>query len=160
MSGGPDAQVALRSVTKRYGETIAVDDLSLQAYEGELLVLLGPSGCGKSSILRMVAGLEEPTAGSVSIAGEDVTVRPPRDRDVAMVFQSYALYPHLTVRKNIDFPLRARHMSPLERAAAVEEVAKVLQLEPYLDRRPSQLSGGSASGWRSPGRWCASPRHS
>ena len=142
MSGVPEAQVALDSVTRRYGETTAVDSLTLQAFDGELLVLLGPSGCGKSTVLRLVAGLERPTSGTVSIGGEDVTEREARNRDVAMVFQSYALYPHLTVRKNIAFPLRARHVPQPERDSAVAEVARALQLEPYLDRRPSQLSGG------------------
>jgi multiple sugar transport system ATP-binding protein len=136
------AQVELESVTKRFSGTVAVDALDLSVAEGELLVLVGPSGCGKSTVLRLVAGLAMPDSGSIRIAGKPVDDVDARDRDVAMVFQSYALYPHLSVRRNIEFPLRARRVPPAERASAVAEVARSLQLEALLDRRPGQLSGG------------------
>jgi multiple sugar transport system ATP-binding protein len=135
-------QVELAGVTKRFGNAVAVDDLDLAVADGELLVLVGPSGCGKSTVLRLVAGLAKPDEGSVRIAGETVDDVDPRDRDVAMVFQSYALYPHLSVRRNIEFPLRARKIAAPERERLVADVARSLQLEPLLERRPGQLSGG------------------
>jgi len=121
---------------------VAIDDLSLDVLPGEMLVLLGPSGCGKSTVLRLVAGLEEPTAGLVYIADEVVNGVDPKDRDIAMVFQSYALYPHLSVRRNIEFPLRARGVGREEREAAANAVAGELHLDKLLDRKPGQLSGG------------------
>jgi multiple sugar transport system ATP-binding protein len=136
------AGVSLEHVTKRFGSVVAVDDLSLEVEPGEFLVLLGPSGCGKSTVLRLVAGLEEPTEGTVRIGGEVVNDVDPKDRDVAMVFQSYALYPHLSVRKNIEFPLRARRIPAHEREALVDNVARDLQLDKLLERKPGQLSGG------------------
>jgi multiple sugar transport system ATP-binding protein len=136
------AQVALAGVTKRFGAAVAVDNLTLDVADGELLVLVGPSGCGKSTVLRLVAGLADADEGEVWIAGERVDDVDARERDVAMVFQSYALYPHLSVRRNIEFPLRARHVPAADRDRAVAEVAKSLQLEALLDRRPGQLSGG------------------
>jgi multiple sugar transport system ATP-binding protein len=140
--GAGAASVELDQVTKRFGDVVAVDSVSLGVEPGELLVLLGPSGCGKSTILRLVAGLEVPDAGGVLIGGRRVEQVDPADRDVAMVFQSYALYPHMTVRRNIEFPLRARHTGERAREELVFEVARNLQLEPLLDRRPGQLSGG------------------
>jgi multiple sugar transport system ATP-binding protein len=134
--------VELDEVTKRFGEVLAVDSLSIRVPPGELLVLLGPSGCGKSTVLRLVAGLEDPTSGDVRIGGGLVNDVSPAERDVAMVFQSYALYPHMTVRKNIEFPLRARHMDESSRNRLVTDVAHSLQLDPMLDRKPAQLSGG------------------
>ena len=136
------ARVALRGVTKRFGDVTAVDDLTIEVGEQEFLVLLGPSGCGKSTALRMIAGLEEPTSGTVEIGGRDVTDVEAKDRDVAMVFQSYALYPHMTVRRNIEFPLESRKVSKAERDAAVAEASRALGLEGLLDRKPAQLSGG------------------
>ena len=120
----------------------AVDDFNLEVREGEFLVLVGPSGCGKSTTLRMVAGLETPTSGRISIGGRDVTDLPPRDRDIAMVFQNYALYPHMTVRENMSFALKLRHVPKAEIAARVAAAAETLGLEPYLDRLPKALSGG------------------
>jgi multiple sugar transport system ATP-binding protein len=136
------AQVSFDGVTKRFGDTTAVDDLTLHIADGELLVLLGSSGCGKTTALRMVAGLEEVTSGTVSIGERVVNDIDPKDRDVAMVFQSYALYPHLTVAKNIEFPLRQRGVDKEERAAKVKRAADTLGLSTLLDRKPGQLSGG------------------
>jgi multiple sugar transport system ATP-binding protein len=136
------AQVSFDGVTKRFGDTTAVDDLTLHIADGELLVLLGSSGCGKTTALRMVAGLEEVTSGTVSIGERVVNDIDPKDRDVAMVFQSYALYPHLTVAKNIEFPLRQRGVDKEERAAKVKRAADTLGLAALLDRKPGQLSGG------------------
>jgi multiple sugar transport system ATP-binding protein len=136
------AQVNFEGVTKHFGETVAVDDLTLSVTDGELLVLLGPSGCGKTTALRLVAGLEELTQGTVSIGERVVNDVDPKDRDIAMVFQSYALYPHLTVAKNIEFPLRQRGVDKEERAAKVKRAADTLGLSALLGRKPAQLSGG------------------
>jgi multiple sugar transport system ATP-binding protein len=137
-----EGAVVLRGVTRRFGDVVAVDHLDLDVADREFLVLLGPSGCGKSTALRMIAGLDVPDEGTVAIAGDDVTDIQARDRDVAMVFQSYALYPHMTVRRNIEFPLRNRRVPKAERDAAVAEASRVLGLDDLLDRRPAQLSGG------------------
>ena len=137
------ADIAIRGVTKSYdGRTRAVDAVDLEIADGELLVLVGPSGCGKSTLLRMLAGLEEVTEGTISIGDRDVTTAQPKDRDIAMVFQSYALYPHMSVAKNIGYPLKLAKAPKDEIARRVAEVAEVLQLTQVLDRRPSQLSGG------------------
>ncbi len=137
------ADIAIYGVTKSYdGHARAVDDVDLNIADGELLVLVGPSGCGKSTLLRMIAGLEEVTAGTISIGGRDVTTAQPKDRDIAMVFQSYALYPHMSVGRNIGYPLKLAKAPKDEIAARVAEVAEVLQLTEVLDRKPSQLSGG------------------
>ena len=132
----------LAGVTKRYGDVVAVDHLDLDVADEEFLVLLGPSGCGKSTALRLIAGLEELTEGSITIADRDVSDVEPKDRDLAMVFQSYALYPHLTVRKNIEFPLRTRKVPKEFRDRQVEEAAGALGLGELLERKPAQLSGG------------------
>jgi multiple sugar transport system ATP-binding protein len=121
---------------------VAVDDISMRIESGEFLVLVGPSGCGKSTLLRMIAGLEEVTDGSILIDDREVTELPPRARDIAMVFQSYALYPHMTVRENLGYGLKVRRTGKPEIARRVEEVAKLLGLEDLLDRRPGALSGG------------------
>jgi multiple sugar transport system ATP-binding protein len=137
------ADIAIRGATKSYdGRVAAVDDVDLDVADGELLVLVGPSGCGKSTLLRMIAGLEEVTAGTISIGGRDVTHLQPKDRDIAMVFQSYALYPHMTVRKNIGYPLKLAKAPKDEIDRRVDEVAEILQLTEKLDDRPSRLSGG------------------
>jgi ABC-type sugar transport system ATPase subunit len=136
------AAVRLDSVSKRYGSTPALSSLTLVAEPGEFLVLLGPSGCGKSTALRIVAGLERPSSGSVSIGELVVDDVEPKDRDVAMVFQSYALYPHLSVRRNIEFPLRSRRIPADEREQRVQVAVRALQIEALLDRKPGQLSGG------------------
>jgi ABC-type sugar transport system ATPase subunit len=136
------AQVSFDGVSKRFGDTTAVDDLTLHVPDGELLVLLGSSGCGKTTALRLVAGLEELSAGTVTIGDRVVNDIDPKDRDVAMVFQSYALYPHLTVAKNIEFPLRQRGTDKEERLTKVKRAAETLGLGALLDRKPAQLSGG------------------
>jgi sn-glycerol 3-phosphate transport system ATP-binding protein len=137
------SDVEFRGVTKRFsGDTTAVDALDLEVKDGELMVLVGPSGCGKSTALRMVAGLEQPTEGSITIGGRDVAGLSPGARDVAMVFQSYALYPHMTVRKNLAFPLRRRRIEKREIDRRVAEVAEMLELDELLQRKPAQLSGG------------------
>ena len=120
----------------------AVDQLDLTVNDGEFLVLVGPSGCGKSTSLRMLAGLEDVDTGSIRIGDRDVTHVAPKDRDIAMVFQSYALYPHMTVAENMGFALKIAGVSKDERARRVQEAAKLLDLEPYLERKPKALSGG------------------
>jgi multiple sugar transport system ATP-binding protein len=136
------ARVNFDGVTKVFEGAVAVDRLSLDVHDGELLVLLGPSGCGKTTALRMVAGLEDPTDGTVSIGDVVVNDVEPKDRDVAMVFQSYALYPHMTLRRNIEFPLRQQRLPADERARRVDEAAATLGLGDLLERKPGQLSGG------------------
>src|SRR5947209_11231500 len=137
------AEIVLDRVTKSYPDgTTAVNDLSLTIADGEFLILVGPSGCGKSTTLNMIAGLEEITSGELRIGGERVNEKAPKDRDIAMVFQSYALYPHMTVRQNIAFPLTLAKLKKAEIAQKVDETAKTLDLTELLDRKPSQLSGG------------------
>jgi multiple sugar transport system ATP-binding protein len=134
--------VELRRVTKRYGSVTAISDLSLTVDKGSFTALLGPSGCGKSTLLRMIAGLEAITAGQCFIDNLDVTDVAPAQRRIAMVFQSYALYPHMTVRENIAFSLSVAGQPRKVQNERAQEVARILQLEPYLDRRPAELSGG------------------
>jgi multiple sugar transport system ATP-binding protein len=137
------AEIVLEHVTKVFsGDVLAVDDVSLHIEDGEFLVLVGPSGCGKSTLLRLIAGLEEATDGQIRIGDRDVTDRAPRDRDVAMVFQSYALYPHMTVRQNLGYGLKVRRTKKAEIRERVQKVAGLLRLEELLERRPSELSGG------------------
>jgi multiple sugar transport system ATP-binding protein len=136
------ASVAFDHVTKRFDRVVAVDDLTLEIEDQEFLVLLGPSGCGKSTALRMIAGLDEPTEGTISIDGEVVNDVEPKERDLAMVFQTYALYPHMTVQRNIEFPLKSRGVPREERAELARSAAGALGLSELLDRRPAQLSGG------------------
>lgn len=135
-------RIVLDKVTKSFGETQVIPPLDLTIENGEFTVFVGPSGCGKSTLLRMIAGLEDLTSGNIVIDGEDATQVPPSKRGLAMVFQSYALYPHMTVRKNIGFPLRMEKMSQADINERVETAAKSLDLTDYLDRKPGQLSGG------------------
>lgn len=134
--------IELKSATKRWGKTTAVDGISFAVEEGSFAVLLGPSGCGKSTILKMIAGLEEPTEGTVLIGDRDVTFAPPAERRLSMVFQSYALFPHLNVRENILFGLKVRKVAAAERMTRLEKVAAMVGLSDLLDRKPGQLSGG------------------
>src|SRR5215217_6452588 len=137
------AEIKLENVTKRFPDGYeAVRDMSLDIQDGEFMILVGPSGCGKSTALRMIAGLEDITDGELKIGGDVVNDRPPKDRDIAMVFQNYALYPHMTVRENMGFALRLRGVDKEEINKKVEQSARILDLEPHLDRKPSQLSGG------------------
>ncbi len=136
------AEVEFKGVSKRFGSLTVISDLDLHVRDHEFMVLVGPSGCGKSTALRMLAGLEEVTAGTIAIGGRRVNDLPPKDRDIAMVFQSYALYPHLTVRGNLEFGLRMRRTPAAEREERVREAAHVLDIAHLLDRRPKELSGG------------------
>jgi multiple sugar transport system ATP-binding protein len=147
LGGGIDciavAGIVLEGISKVFaGGVVAVDDVSIEIESGEFLVLVGPSGCGKSTLLRMIAGLEDATGGTITIDGRDVTDLPPRSRDVAMVFQSYALYPHMSVRENLGYGLRVRKTPKKEAEQRVRDVAKLLGLEEMLDRKPAALSGG------------------
>ncbi|HSE18988.1 MAG TPA: ABC transporter ATP-binding protein [Pyrinomonadaceae bacterium] len=134
--------IEFRNVTKTFGGAQVVDDLSLEVRDGEFIVLLGPSGCGKTTTLRMLAGLESVTSGDILIDGERVNDVPTQHRDLAMVFQSYALYPHMTIAENIGYPLRVRKLDKAERATRVQRVAEMLEIESLLERKPRQLSGG------------------
>ena len=137
-------RVVYEHVTKKFGEVAAVDDLNLEVKSGEFLILLGPSGCGKTTTIRLTAGLENPTGGKVYIGDRLVNDLPPRDRNVAMVFQDYALYPHLTVYQNISFPLRVRKMLRSEIDERVRKVAEMLRITELLQRKPKEISGGQA----------------
>ncbi len=138
------AEISMRNIVKRYGDGYpAVNDVSLDVADGEFMILVGPSGCGKSTLLRMIVGLEDISSGDMLIGGNRVNDKAPRDRNLAMVFQNYALYPHLTVFENIAFPLRlsGKH-SDAEIRGLVEDAAKTLELQEHLDRKPANLSGG------------------
>lgn len=136
------ATLHINGVSKSFGDVKILHDISLDLADGEFLVLVGPSGCGKSTLMNVVAGLEEPTTGQVTLAGRDITHLPPDERDVAMVFQSYALYPNMTVGQNIAFPLEMRKVPKAQRTEAVNHVAAMLQIDHLLDRKPKALSGG------------------
>src|SRR6185437_4687924 len=136
------ASVSFHNVEKAFGATKVIHGISFDIRDGEFMVLVGPSGCGKSTLLRMLAGLEDITAGTIGIDGRPVNDVDSKDRDIAMVFQSYALYPHMTVRDNMGFSLRLRKANKTEIDARVARAAKILNLEPYLERFPRELSGG------------------
>jgi multiple sugar transport system ATP-binding protein len=138
----PKGEVYLEHISKKFGNVVAVDDVTLKVHEGEFFVLVGPSGCGKTTTLRIIAGLEKPDKGRVYIDGKDVTELPPKDRDCAMVFQDYALYPHMTVFDNIAFPLKLRKRPREEIVKEVRRVAELLHIDHLLKRYPHQLSGG------------------
>ncbi len=134
--------LSIRQVRKSYGNTHILKSIDIEVDKGEFLILVGPSGCGKSTLLSMIAGLDSPTSGQILIGDRDVTHAPPKDRDIAMVFQSYALYPNMNVAENIAFGLEMRKVPKAERQEAIQRVAKMLQIEHLLDRKPGQLSGG------------------
>src|SRR5277367_3677629 len=136
------ATLTLRELRKSYGSFEVIKGIDLAISDREFVVFVGPSGCGKSTLLRMIAGLEEITAGELQIDGKRVNQVGPADRGLAMVFQSYALYPHMTVRQNMSFALRLARVPRAERDRKVAEAARILHLESYLDRKPGQLSGG------------------
>jgi multiple sugar transport system ATP-binding protein len=134
--------LSIRNVRKTFGTVEILKGIDIEIEKGEFLILVGASGCGKSTLLNMIAGLDVPTSGAIHIGDRDVTYAPSRDRDIAMVFQSYALYPNMNVAQNIAFGLEMRKVPKPERDAAVDRVAKMLQIGHLLDRKPSQLSGG------------------
>jgi ABC-type sugar transport system ATPase subunit len=136
------AKIQLENITKKFGELTAVNDVSLEVSDGEFVALLGPSGCGKTTTLRLIAGLEVPNEGRILIGDKEVTKLPPRERDIAMVFQDYALYPHMTLLDNIGYPLKVRGVAKPDMTARVSEVAAELQIGDLLERRPGQVSGG------------------
>src|SRR5688500_4266694 len=136
------AEVHLKGIRKAYGSNVVIENLDLEVRDQEFMVLVGPSGCGKSTALRMIAGLEEITGGTITIGGRVVNDVPPKDRDIAMVFQSYALYPHMTVRENLEFGLKIRKTPKDEMARRVQEAADILGIAEFLERKPKQLSGG------------------
>ena len=136
------SRIEIRELAKQWGPVVAVDQVSFAVAKGSLTVLLGPSGCGKSTILRLIAGLENVSSGSIAIGGNEVTHMDPAKRGVSMVFQSYALFPHLNVRENILFGLKVRGISQSERRSRLDESARMVGLDELLNRKPAQLSGG------------------
>src|SRR5215469_18343133 len=136
------AEIAIRALRKAYGRAEILHGIDLAIGEREFMVILGPSGCGKSTLLRMIAGLEEITAGEIAIDGKVVNKLEPRERGCAMVFQNYALYPHMSVAENIGYSLKVAGVDKAERRRQVEDIARAVSLEQYLDRRPANLSGG------------------
>jgi len=138
----PTVAIRLRGLTRRFGDVVAVDGVDLDVFDGEFLTLLGPSGSGKTTVLRMVAGFERPDAGTIELAGVDVTQTPPYARDVNTVFQDYALFPHMTVQKNVEYGLKVKKVAKAEREKRAKEALESVRLGAYGDRAPSQLSGG------------------
>ena len=136
------ANLSLKKLVKAYGQTEVLHGIDLDVADGEFVVFVGPSGCGKSTTLRMIAGLEEVTSGAIEIGGRVVNNLEPKERDIAMVFQNYAIYPHMSVRKNIAFGLRTSKMSRADKDKRIDEVAGILGMTDLLERKPSQLSGG------------------
>lgn len=134
--------IQLKNVTKKFGDQMVIDDLNLSIEDGSFTVLVGPSGCGKSTTLRMITGLDEPTSGDIYIDGKKINDLTPGKRDIAMVFQNYALYPTMTVRENIEFGLENKKVPKEERKKRVQEICEVVGLTQYLDRKPATLSGG------------------
>ena len=146
------ATVTFDGIVKKFGEVVAVNDLNLEINDGEFMVLVGPSGCGKTTSLRMIAGLEEISEGTLSIGDRVVNHVAPKDRDIAMVFQSYALYPHMTVYDNMAFGLKLRKPPPVEREQRLRTVAEIVGLSELLRRKPAQLPGGRRHAGAGPGR--------
>src|SRR6185295_10940397 len=141
-AGGFIAALSVKRLSKRFGAAEVLQNISFDVADGEFCILLGPSGCGKSSLLRLIAGLEEPSGGEISIDNERVDLLPPQKRDIAFVFQSYALYPHMTVFDNLAFSLRLRAVPSRDIAGKVNEAARLLEIETLLERYPQSLSGG------------------
>ena len=135
-------QITIEHLTKRFGDTVAVNDLCVALESGKLTALLGPSGCGKSTVLNMISGILPVSAGRILFDGRDVTALPPEKRGVGLVFQNYALYPHMTALQNICFPMEIRHIPKKERLERARQLADMVHITPYLDRKPAQLSGG------------------
>ncbi len=154
------ADVSLRAIKKAYGKVEVLHGISLDVKDGEFVVFVGPSGCGKSTALRIIAGLEEITSGELFIGGKQVNQLPPAERGIAMVFQSYALYPHMTVYKNMAFGLKFAKTNKDEADKRVRQAAEILQLTPYLERKPRDLSGGQRQRVAIAAPSCASPRSS
>ena len=153
--------ITINEVSKRYRDgTLAVHDLSLEIADGEFMILVGPSGCGKTTLLRMLAGLEQVTGGTISIGDRVVNELEPRERDIAMVFQNYALYPHMTVARNMGFALKRAKVPAAEIERKVNEAAELLGITDQLERKPPICQVASASGWRWGARSCASPKRS
>jgi multiple sugar transport system ATP-binding protein len=146
------AKIEISNLIKRYDDLEVLHNLSFEIADKEFVVLVGPSGCGKTTLLRMIAGLEEVTQGKIILGERVINYVPEKDRDIAMVFQSYALYPHMTVRRNMSFSLRMRKMDKTEQTRRIEWAAEMLKLTEYLDRYPRQLSGGHELLWGV--RWC------
>ena len=142
MNDKGSADLLIEGVGKRFGEVVALDRVSLQVAQGELLTILGPSGSGKTTLLKVVAGFETPDGGSVKVGGEEITALPPAKRDIGMVFQNYALFPHLTVQGNVAFPLEMRNVARAEIERRVAEAIAMVELKGYERRLPRQLSGG------------------
>ncbi|MEO1579938.1 MAG: ATP-binding cassette domain-containing protein, partial [Pseudomonadota bacterium] len=136
------ATLSLRNLVKAYDKTQVLHGIDLEVHDGEFVVFVGPSGCGKSTTLRLIAGLEEVTSGEIDIGGRVVNNLEPKERDIAMVFQNYAIYPHMTVRKNIGFGLRSSKLPKADKNKRIDEVAGILDMTEYLERKPNQLSGG------------------
>lgn len=154
------ADLKIRNLQKGFDGQAIIKGIDLDVRDREFVVFVGPSGCGKSTLLRLIAGLEEASGGSITLDGTDITDTPPAKRDLAMVFQTYALYPHMTVRRNLSFALDLAGVDKREVAAKVDAAARILELQALLERKPRQLSGGNGSGWRSAGRSCATRRYS
>ena len=152
------SDIVLNEVSKSFGSVSILEKVSMHIHSGEFIVFLGPSGCGKSTLLRMIAGLEAVNSGEIFIGGERVDQLPPNERGVAMVFQNYALYPHMSVRNNMSFGLQNIGTPKEEITQRVDNAARMLEITQLLDRKPAQLSGGNASAWRSGGPSCATPR--
>jgi spermidine/putrescine transport system ATP-binding protein len=142
MAENPAPDISLKQVTKRFGDTVAVDDISLDIAQGSFFAMLGPSGCGKTTTLRMIGGFEGPSAGTIELAGREVTHKPPYQRDVNTVFQSYALFPHLTIERNVAFGLQRKKVPKAELRQRVAEALELVELQGYGNRKPAQLSGG------------------
>ncbi len=149
--------ITLTNIQKSYGAVHVLHDINLAIEEGEFIVFVGPSGCGKSTLLRVIAGLEKVTGGDLKINGQSVNDVSAADRGLAMVFQSYALYPHMTVRQNLAFGLENSGMPKAEIATRIAEAARMLEIDSYMDRRPASSPAASASVWRSAARSCADP---